>query len=141
MLKRSLFFSVALLFSIGLSGISSVQAISLGEARFKADCAVCHGVTGRGDGPFAEMLKEGVPSLTTLSKNNDGRFPYERVYAAIDGRKEVKGHGTRKMPIWGEQYAAKSLALHDPFIGRRYAENIVRTRILALVEYIASLQE
>ena len=68
---------------VGLSEVRPTHAVSLGEAKFEADCAVCHGVTGKGDGPLAESLKEGVPSLTTLKKNNGGVFPFERVYASI----------------------------------------------------------
>jgi hypothetical protein len=86
-------------------------------------------------------LKKGVPSLTVLRRNNGGVFPFERVYALIDGRTELPGHGSRQMPIWGDRYSADSLKIHDPFIGRWYAEQIIRTRILALVGYIASLQE
>lgn len=140
-MKRVVALSTAAFFFVGLSGLPPAQAVSLGEAKYNANCAVCHGVTGKGDGPFAKLLKEDVPSLTILSKNNGGVFPFERVYASIDGRKEVQGHGTREMPIWGKRYAAKSLKMHDPFLGRWYAEEIIRTRILALVEYIASLQE
>ena len=140
-MKRVLFLSTFAFFFVGLSGILPAHAVSLGAAKYHADCAVCHGVTGKGDGPFAESLKGGVPSLTMLSKNNGGVFPFERVYASIDGRKELRGHGTREMPIWGNRYAASSLKVHNPFIGRWYAEQVIHTRIRALVEYIASLQE
>ncbi|MCG6862590.1 MAG: cytochrome c [Chromatiaceae bacterium] len=140
-MQRVVVLSTIAFFFLSLSGMRPAQAVSLGEAKYEADCAVCHGVTGKGDGPFAESLKKGVPSLTMLRRNNDGVFPFERVYELIDGRKEVPGHGTREMPIWGNRYAAESLKIHDPFIGRWYAEQIIRTRILALVEYIASLQE
>ena len=140
-MKLAAALATATFFSAGLAGLSSAQAVSLGEAKYNANCAVCHGVTGKGDGPFAKQLKEGVPSLTVLSKNNGGVFPFERVYASIDGRKEVRGHGTREMPIWGKRYAADSLRIHNPFMAGWYAENVIRTRILALVEYIASLQE
>lgn len=140
-MKRAVVLSMIAFFFVGLSGMRPAQAVSLGEAKYEADCAVCHGVTGKGDGPFAESLKEGAPSLAMLRSNNGGVFPFERVYALIDGRKEVRGHGTREMPIWGDRYAAKSFKIHDPFIGRWYAEQIIHTRIRALVEYIASLQE
>jgi hypothetical protein len=140
-MKRAIVLSTFALVVVGLSGIRPAHAESLGAAKYHAECAVCHGVTGKGDGPFAESLKGGVPSLTTLRKDNGGVFPFERVYASIDGRNEVRGHGTREMPIWGKRYAASSLKIHDPFIGRWYAEQVIHTRILALVEYIASLQE
>jgi mono/diheme cytochrome c family protein len=140
-MQRAVLFATIAFFYFGLSGMRHAQAVSLGEAKYEADCAVCHGAAGKGDGPFAESLKEGIPSLTLLRKNNGGVFPYERVYAVIDGRQQVPGHGTGEMPIWGNRYAADSLIIHDPFIGRWYAEEIIRTRILALVEYIAALQD
>ena len=39
--------------------------------------------------------------LTQLAKHNDGQFPFWTVYRVIDGREEVKAHGSRAMPIWG----------------------------------------
>jgi len=42
--------------------------------------------------------------LTQLSKKHQGQFPFWQVYRVIDGREEVKGHGTRDMPIWGEVF-------------------------------------
>ena len=88
---------------------------------YRVHCAVCHGLSGKGDGPFADQLKSGtvVPNLTELSKKNNGVFPFMRVYETIESGK-VSAHGTREMPIWGERY--------------------VRARILALTKYINRLQ-
>ena len=96
--------------------------VDKGKYEYGTHCAVCHGLSGKGDGPFADQLKSGtaVPNLTELAKKNNGEFPFKRVYETIDSGK-VSAHGTREMPIWGERY--------------------VRGRILALTEYIKRLQE
>jgi hypothetical protein len=38
-----------------------------------------------------------------LAQENQGVFPYRRVYEIIDGTSQVAGHGTRDMPVWGER--------------------------------------
>ena len=68
-----------------------------------------------------------------LSKKSGRMFPFRRVYGVIDGREEVKGHGSRDMPIWGQVF--RSQAATSPV-----AESVVRGRILELVYYIQSLQ-
>jgi mono/diheme cytochrome c family protein len=57
----------------------SVAAI--GKYDYKEHCAVCHDLSGTGDGIFADFLKSGtvVPSLTELSEKNNGVFPFTRV--------------------------------------------------------------
>ena len=72
--------------------------------------------------------------LTQLSKKHQGQFPFWQVYRIIDGREEVKGHGTRDMPIWGEVF-------RQPHGGKRVDETSVLGRILALVYYLQSIQE
>ena len=118
----------------------AVAEESLGQQEYEASCAVCHGVDGKGGGAFTEYLKSGIPSLTTLAKNNGGVFPVDRVYSVIDGR-TAKGHGTREMPIWGAAYTAESIKARGPFFGEWYGEEIARGRILALISYISTLQE
>ena len=102
-------------------GAHAAQAVDWGRYEYDMHCAVCHGVSGKGDGVFVDQLKSGtvVPNLTELSKKNNGVFPFQRVYEAIDSGK-VSGHGTREMPIWGARY--------------------VRARVLALTNYINRLQ-
>ena len=56
---------------------------------------------GKGDGPLAVLLKNPVPDLTTIQKNNAGVFPFDRVYGIVDGREAVAAHGPREMPVWG----------------------------------------
>lgn len=71
-----------------------------GPDLFRAYCATCHGVAGKGMGPAAAALKAKVPDLTLLARDNRGKFPAARVREAIMGDKVV-AHGSREMPIWG----------------------------------------
>lgn len=62
-----------------------------------------------------------------------------RVYEVIDGREMVQGHGTRDMPVWGSAYRVLSgeVMFEVPY----NPELFVRSRILALIEYISRLQK
>lgn len=115
-------------------------AEDLGKREFDSNCAVCHGMSGKGDGPYAGIIDTKVPDLTVLQKNNNGVFPYDRVYQTIDGRMELKAHGTRDMPIWGNEYNARAAEYYADFLRNYSAEGYVRGRILALVNYVYSLQ-
>ena len=133
--------SLSVFLFMGLSGAVLAADVSIGEAEYQDNCATCHGAKGNGGGPFAEFLKAGTPGLTTLSKDNGGVFPFESVYQAIDGRSGLKSHGSREMPIWGKEYIAGSVKTHGPFFGEWYGEDIANARILALIDYISTLQE
>ena len=110
----------------------------IGKREYDSKCAVCHGGAGKGDGPYAGLLNTKISNLTTLSKRNNGMFPVLWVQEVIDGRQSFKAHGPREMPIWGLDYLAKA---RESYIDVPYeAEAYVRTRILALTEYIYRLQ-
>lgn len=109
-----------------------------GRREFEANCATCHGVSGRGDGPVVELLRRAPPDLTQLSKRNGGVFPIDSVYQTIEGG-TVSAHGSREMPIWGRDYRIQGAEYYmdvpyDP-------EIYVRTRLLWLVEYLSRLQQ
>ncbi len=76
--------------------------------------------------------KEGAV-VWSLTRAGDGMRVWQ-VYRIIDGREEVKGHGTRDMPIWGEVF-------RQPEGGRPVDETHAIGRILALVYYLQSIQE
>jgi mono/diheme cytochrome c family protein len=117
---------------------AAAQASDLGKREFDSNCAVCHGKTGKGDGPYAGLLDTRMPDLTTLAKRNGGTYPFARVYELIDGTQTVKPHGPREMPIWGTDYQIKAAEYYGdmPYNPQVY----VRGRILALTEYMARLQ-
>ena len=110
----------------------------LGKREYDSKCAVCHGSTGMGDGPYAELLNTKISDLTTLSQRNHGMFSFLWVQEVIDGRQSLKAHGPREMPIWGLDYLAKAGESNMDFPYE--AEAYVRTRILALTEYVYRLQ-
>jgi mono/diheme cytochrome c family protein len=113
------------------------QKTDLGQREFMSNCAVCHGVYGRGDGPYAGIDIR-VPDITTLSQRNGGVFPFAAVYQTIDGTNVPKAHGTRDMPIWGQDYKTKAA---EYYMDVPYDPDVfVRARILALTEYVYRLQ-
>ncbi len=104
----------------------------LGALSYRIHCLNCHGGSGTGDGPMAELFKIVPTDLTLLAARNDGEFPAERVYLTIDGRQEIAAHGSRQMPVWG-------IGFQDP--GRDSdQEEVVRDKILDLVAYLKTLQ-
>src|SRR6516225_11699121 len=79
--------------------------------------------------------------LTRLSEANNGVFPISRVHEVIDGRIERLVHGTRDMPVWGDRYMQEMISPESrDWVSKEWNEAIVRRRILALVEYISTLQ-
>jgi hypothetical protein len=112
-----------------------------GQNEFLQSCASCHGVSGKGDGPAAKSLSPPPADLTKLSEANNGVFPVSRVHEIIDGRIERLVHGTRDMPVWGERYMQEMISPESrDLVSKEWNEAIVRRRILALVEYISTLQ-
>lgn len=108
------------------------ERVVLGALSYRLHCLSCHGSTGTGDGPMAELLKTAPNDLTLLTEEAGGEFPAERVYRTIDGREEIRSHGSREMPVWG-------IGFQD--LGRdSEQEAAVRDRILDLVAYLKTLQ-
>jgi mono/diheme cytochrome c family protein len=112
------------------------EIAAVGHREFRHACAVCHGLGGKGESIMTtlNLLTVRPTDLTQLSKKHQGQFPFWKVYRIIDGREEVKGHGTRDMPIWGEVFSQEEG-------GQRADESRAIGRILALVYYIQSIQE
>jgi len=117
-----------------LPGVSLAQQANPGKADYVRYCASCHGTTGKGDGPVANLLVVKPTDLTLLAKQNNGTFPALRVERAIDGRDSIKGHGDSEMPVWGERMKRAS----NPGNPR---ETTIRCRICQVVGYIKSIQE
>jgi len=110
-----------------------------GRREFERSCAACHGSVGKGDGPLTGLLKKNPPDLTRLSLNNEGVFPFQRLYQVIEGE-DLPAHGSREMPIWGLEYRLEDGQYHFDSITPYDARALVRSRILGLLEYINRLQ-
>ena len=113
------------------AGGQSVQSFS-GRDEFKIFCASCHGDEAKGDGPVANSMRKKPTDLTQLSKKNNGVFPTDTTFKAIDGRAPVSGHGGGDMPVWG-----------DVFAQSRESASVegVKARVGALVTYLESIQD
>lgn len=138
---------IAGLTAILVAAVHAEEA-DVGKAEFLASCASCHGMDGKGKGPVSAVLKVPPADLTILAKHNNGVFPIDAVFETIDGRKEISAHGTHEMPIWGERFNPVKGLPHsvDPTYdaldpSRDLREVVVRTRILAVIDYLNRIQQ
>lgn len=125
---------VAALLLVGAPVQAFAADANSGKAMYLRYCASCHGKDGRGNGTVSRDLKVKVPDLTVLAKKNKGIFPFDDVMATIDGRRLVRGHGDRDMPVWGE-------AFHREAEGKKYEELTALLKAKIIAEYIATLQK
>ncbi len=122
-------------------GAASAQQASFdpGKQEFGNNCASCHGMDGKGNGPLGELLRKSPPDLTQLAKKNQGVLPINRLYAVIDGA-GVPSHGSRDMPVWGREYRVDDAQQLREARGQYDSTELVRARILVLLEYISRIQ-
>lgn len=147
-MKRISYSILAMALVVAASGTASAADKKVssdpGKREYLNSCAACHGASGKlvaGEGAGVEFLKTTPADLTTLTKKNGGVFPFERVYAIIDGRQAVSGHGGRDMPIWGDRYSRETVKAAEYYVDVPYdMEMYTRARILALIDYIHRLQ-
>lgn len=109
----------------------------LGRRDFARYCAACHGISGTGNGAIAEFLTIPATDLTQLSRLNAGKFPRQRLREVIDSRVQVRVHGERDMPVWGDWFDREAM---EPDTDHDTREMIVRDRIESLLDYIETLQ-
>jgi mono/diheme cytochrome c family protein len=104
----------------------SIEGLDL----YREYCAVCHGVSGKGDGPAASATKKHPTDLTHLTRTHGGKFPTLAVQTSIKGNNSIVEHGTGEMPVWGSilNQSGAQKALGD-------------MRVTALVKYVESLQD
>jgi mono/diheme cytochrome c family protein len=118
-----------------LAHAQEMEVIMAGELEYRQHCAVCHGADGKGYGSMRRFLTVEPSDITQIAKKNGSRFPFWQIYRIIDGREEVRGHGTREMPVWGARF--RSQAGGDDMGSRSQ----VAGRILSLVFYLQQIQE
>lgn len=112
------------------------DTVSAGEEEYARSCELCHGATGKGDGPYASKLVKKPADLTKLAENNNGQIPITSLYRMIDGSDDILVHGNRRMPIWGFRYQSENISE----LGYDNAQTFVRGRIFELLIYLDTLQ-
>ncbi|MCU0907623.1 MAG: cytochrome c [Rhodobacteraceae bacterium] len=71
--------------------------IDAGRALFVENCAACHGMGGRGDGPLADGMRPRPADLTQIAARNAGLWDMAAVMSRIDGYRQEGG----AMPEFG----------------------------------------
>jgi mono/diheme cytochrome c family protein len=102
-----------------------------GRSLFLDYCASCHGTDGKGHGPVAPSLRNAPADLTQLTHRHAGKYPRPDVILVVDGRDLILAHGTRDMPIWGQELKRNTLS---------YGEQKVNARVEAIVDYLETIQ-
>lgn len=126
--------SSLLLLAMSSKALAADYVAMSGAELYSRFCASCHGVSGRGDGPVAGSFKVEVPDLTLIARRAQGTYPRDRIEKIIDGRYVMASHGSRTMPVWGEDFSRLE-------IGNPEAERSTRLIILRLADYVWLLQK
>lgn len=104
-----------------------------GSEMYAVYCAVCHGATGKGNGPAASVFKKPLTNLTMLAKSSNGNYPAEHVRAVLKFGTSVPAHGNIQMPVWNTLFRSLNTT-EEP------ADTATKVRMHNLVEYIQSIQ-
>ena len=85
---------------------------------------------------MAGELKGAPTDLTTLTKNNEGHFPYIQIRKVIDGSLStgsIRAHGSAEMPVWGDVFRRQG--------GDTSKWNDAQARIMNIVDYLSTIQK
>lgn len=126
---------LGILFAVSMQSAADDLGSEFGAIEFERTCSSCHGFDGKGNGYLSGDLKNPPADLTKIVKNNSGHFPFTEVYRTIDGSKRVGFHGSREMPVWGEEYRKE--ARKHGLVEGVYTRGV----IMELMLHIYSIQE
>jgi mono/diheme cytochrome c family protein len=112
-----------------------MEVIAGGEIDYQNYCAVCHGIDAKGQGIMSKFLTVRPADLTQLTKQNGGVFPFWQTYRVIEGREQVRGHGSREMPVWGDRFRSQAGG------GDTGSRAQAAGRLIGLVFYLQHIQE
>jgi len=129
--SRVMVFAATML--VGTIARGESQESAQGAHLFHQYCASCHGEKATGNGPVAPYLIVKPADLTRIAERRGGEFPDDQILRIIAGEENPPGHGTRTMPVWGEQ-------LQDDVIGDVSKSAVARGRIAFLVDYLKTIQ-
>lgn len=108
-------------------------ALKDGHELYDHLCAVCHGFTGKGDGPAAPELSNPVPDLTQFGVEHGGKY-HTQLKRVISGTDRTVHKDVVGMPLWFTefQYVRRNKFGHP----RTTYANL---KINSLVEYVEEL--
>jgi hypothetical protein len=138
--------TLILSFALGANSVMAGEVLDRGaemptvEQDFQFHCAACHGADGKGGGPVSRVLKIEPPDLTRIAERNEGVFPGVRIFGTISGFGMPIAHGTREMPVWGNQFVGETLEGSVSVEDVQEAVSEVTDRIQRLVRYVESIQ-
>jgi len=112
------------------TGAEVANLIERGRRSYVTHCGACHGAEGKGDGAIAVYLTVPLSDLAKISARSGGEFPFNEIYDIVDGR-ELPGHGTRAMPVWGPAFMGL-----DPEADKK----VVKEKIVEVVYFLKSIQ-
>ena len=124
----------ALLGSVCVSSMGADYTDYSGRELYARFCAACHGAHAHGDGPVSKYLNVEVPDLRFLARRNHGVFPDEQVRRIVDGRTIIGAHGTRIMPVWGQEF------MHSEGSAADGNETATGETIGRIINYLSTLQ-
>lgn len=107
-----------------------------GKAVFMANCAVCHGEDGKGEGPLARRMATPPKNLTLIALRSDDSFPRARIMSIIDGYAR-SGMTGESMPEFGALLEGDLI----PFDSGDGVQTPTPRKLVALLEYIESIQQ
>jgi mono/diheme cytochrome c family protein len=103
---RSIFLPALAVFYCSLSVPTSILAAEKAAVLFQELCSVCHGATGKGDGPSAQGLEPKPADFTNcqaMAKDSD-----EVLFKIIKGGGQSAGRST-VMPAWGDSLSEQQI--------------------------------
>lgn len=126
----------AVLCAVALTGctVDDMPEAGEGAALFAENCAICHGVTGRGDGTLATGLSPRPPDLTLIGKRAGGVFPRTAVLSQIDGY--TKQPDAAGMPEFGLLLRGDTVPVN---VGGAQPSPVPRP-LAAILAYLESVQ-
>lgn len=106
-----------------------------GAQVYDANCSVCHGASGKGDGALAGDLPSAPVDLTRIAARNGGTFPIAKTLSMIDGY--ARGaHDGRVMPEFGAVLGSDTVPVDVNGILTPTPRPLA-----ALLEYLESIQQ
>jgi len=120
---------------VGLCACVAETEPETGRMVFSTDCAACHGMAAKGDGPLGKSLDIAPPDLTQISGRNGGTFPRVAVMSVIDGL-DRDAHFSTAMPEFGAGDLGDTVIVEE----QEGLGTPIPIRLLLLTDYLESIQ-